>query len=166
MKAVYTVRSVVDFYVFQNTTVNICALDLSKALDKMNRHGLFIKLMERHVPTNLLAVIEKWFACGLTCLKWGNVFSRVFKLQCGIQQGGVLSPHLFAVYVDSLVDAVERCNIGCCVKWASVSIVLYADDILLLSHSVTGLQQLLHVCEQELDLLYMPINVAKSSCMR
>jgi len=77
----------------------------------MNHHGLFIKLMEKHVPTNLLAVIEKWFAFGLTCLKWGNVFSRVFKLQCG---GGVLSPHLFAVYADSLVDAVERCNIGSC----------------------------------------------------
>jgi len=81
-------------------------------------------------------------------------------------EGGVLSPHLFAVYVDSLVDTVERCNIGCCVKWASVSIVLYADDILLLSPSVTGLQQLLHVCEQELDLLDMPINVAKSACLR
>ena len=65
--------------------------------------------------------------------------------------GGVLSPHLFAAYVDSLVDVVERCNIGCCVK--CVSIVLYADDILLLSPSVTGPQQLLRVCKQELDLL-------------
>jgi len=44
--------------------------------------------------------------------------------------------------------------------------LLYADDILLLSPSVTGLQQLLHVCEHELDLLDMPINVAKSACLR
>jgi len=50
MKAVYTVRSVVDYYVSQNTTVNICALDLSKAFDKMNHQGLFIKLMEIMSP--------------------------------------------------------------------------------------------------------------------
>jgi len=74
MKAVHTVRSVVDYYVSQNTTVIICALNLSKAFDKINHHGLFIKLMERHVPTNPLAVIEEWFVCH----KWGKAFFRVF----------------------------------------------------------------------------------------
>jgi len=46
-----------------------------------------------------------------------------------------------------------------------LSIILYADDILLLAPSVNALQKNLHVCE-ELDWLDLTINVSKSSCMR
>jgi len=56
--AIYTLRSVVDYY---GSTVNVCSLDLSKAFDKMNHHGLFIKLTERHLPNNILSILERWF---------------------------------------------------------------------------------------------------------
>ena len=44
----------VNYYNSLGNTVNLCALDISKAFDKMNHHGLFIKLMRRRVPVNLL----------------------------------------------------------------------------------------------------------------
>jgi hypothetical protein len=43
---------------------------------------------------------------------------------------------------------------------------MYADDILLLSPSVTLLQKLIHVVEDELSLLDMLINAKKSMCLR
>ena len=43
---------------------------------------------------------------------------------------------------------------------------LYADDILLLSPSVTGLQMLIDTCEKELDNIDMLINVKKSVSTR
>ena len=46
-----------------------------------------------------------------------------------------------------------------------VSVLLYADDILL-APSVTALQQLVFACEGELQWLDMSINVKKSACMR
>jgi len=164
--AVFTLRCAINHYVSLGTTVNICALDLSKAFDKMNHHGLFLKLMEKHIPVNLLSLIENWFMMGVTCIKWGSVMSRCFRLFCGIRQGGVLSPYLFAVYIDSIVVKVLKSNIGCYVKWTCMSVLLYADDIILLAPSITALQQLLHVCEQELRWLDMSINVKKSACMR
>jgi len=48
--AIYTLRSVVDYYVNNSSTVNICALNISKAFDKMNHHGLFVKLMQKQIP--------------------------------------------------------------------------------------------------------------------
>ena len=42
--------------------------------------------------------------------------------------------------------------------------ILYADGILLVAPSVTSLQQLLHLCEQELARLDMPLNVKKLEC--
>ena len=82
-------------------------------------------------------------------------------------QGGVQSPYLFAVYIDSVVDRIrnEQC-FRCYVHNECFSIILYADDILLLAPSVTALQHLLHVCENELAYLDLTINAKKTACMR
>ena len=45
-------------------------------------------------------------------------------------------------------------------------VILYADDILLMSHSISTLQTLLTTCENELDTIGMAINTRKSCCIR
>ena len=47
-----------------------------------------------------------------------------------------------------------------------IYIVLYADDILLLTPTVSELQNLLNTCERELQALGLVINVKKSCCLR
>ena len=61
---------------------------------------------------------------------------------------------------------VESSGIGCYVGLVCFSILLYADDILLLAASVSSLQKLLSICEQELHLLDLAINIKKSVCTR
>ena len=78
----------------------------------------------------------------------------------------MLSPHLLAVYIDSLIGKVQSRGLGCYVRHICFNILLYADDILLLVPSVSARQSLLHVCEQELLQLDMAVNVRKSSCTR
>ena len=132
----------------------------------MNHHGLFIKLMQRSLPSKLLSVFENWFDKCFTCVRWGSVYSISFKLSCGIRQGGVLSPYFFAVYIDDIVAKVKSLGIGCHLGLVCFSIILYADDILLLAPSVTSLQKLVNVCEDELRLLDLAINSKKSVCIR
>ena len=55
--AIYSIRTVIDGYISGGSTVSLCALDLSKAFDKMNHHALLIKLMNGQVPINLLEMI-------------------------------------------------------------------------------------------------------------
>jgi hypothetical protein len=132
----------------------------------MNHHGLFIKLMNKMIPSKILTLLEHWFNHSITCVKWGTFFSDFFTLTCGIRQGGVLSPYLFAIYIDGVADRVRLSKTGCYIKMTCVSSFLYADDILLLAPSVNSLQQLLRACEQELGWLDMTINLKKSACMR
>ena len=47
-----------------------------------------------------------------------------------------------------------------------MSILLYADDILLVAPSVTSLQRILSICEAEFESLDMRVNPKKSSCIR
>ena len=164
--AIYSVKSVVNHYVNQGSTVNLCALDLRKAFDKMNHHGLFIKLMEKLLPNNLLSTIEHWFSIGTTCIRWGDTESRFINLNCGVRQGGVLSPYFFALYIDDIVKLVSKCNFGCKFKSICMSVFLYADDIILLAPSVSALQTLLNVCEKYLASMDMALNSKKSCCIR
>ena len=45
-------RNVVDYYTQNGSTVSVAALDMSKAFDKVNHFGLFIKLLNRNVPVS------------------------------------------------------------------------------------------------------------------
>jgi len=64
----------------------------------------------------------------------------------------------FAIYVDDITN---------CLSFGQKPlIIMYADDIILVSPSVCVLQKLLYKCEQELNWLGMTINVKKSCCMR
>jgi len=156
--AIYTVQNIVNKFVKDGSTVNICALDLNKAFDKTNHHALFIKLMRRYIPVDLLDTLEYWLSNNWSCVKWFNTFSLPFKICLGVRQGSVLSPYLFAVYLDDLADRKSNGRFS--------YIILYADDILLLSSSLCELQNLLCACELELKWLDMTINVKKSCCIR
>ena len=58
------------------------------------------------------------------------------------------------------------CDKGCHPASRCVSIICYADDILLLSSSVTRIQSMFNICNEELQSLNMNINPSKSAYMR
>ena len=49
-------------------TANICATDISKAFDRVNHHGLLIKLMNRLIPYELLTLLESWLSRCYACV--------------------------------------------------------------------------------------------------
>lgn len=82
------------------------------------------------------------------------------------RQGGVLSPFLFNLYVDELIYELEASDAGCCVCGKFFGCIMYADDLLLLSASVSGLQYMLDICYKfgvENDIIF---NQKKSVCIR
>ena len=132
--AIYTVKNIVDRFILGGNTANLCSIDLSKAFDKVNHHALFIKLMKKHIPVILLELLEFWLTNSWSCIKWSDIFSPFFQICFGVRQGSVLSPFLFALYLDDLVDGRNNGR--------NSFVVLYADDILILTSSVSELQRL------------------------
>ena len=138
--AIYSVQNIVDNFVKDGSTANLCSIDLTKAFDKVNHHALFIKLMKRHIPIKLLNTLEFWLGNCWSCIKWMDVLSPFLKVSFGVRQGSVLSPFLFAIYLDDLVDGRNNGRHS--------FVILYADDILILTLSLCELQRLLHLCER------------------
>ena len=97
--AIYALYNAVNRFVKGGCTVTICSINRSKAYDTVDHSALFIKLMKRNIPLKLLDTLVVWLLNSWTCVKWKSVFSQFFKLNFGVRQGSVLSPHLFAIYL-------------------------------------------------------------------
>ena len=98
--------------------------------------------MKSNIPEHILELIEKLVSNCYACVKWNDCWSAEFAINFGVRQGSVLSPFLFAIYLDNIYSL---CN-----QKSKLFIVAYADDILLITQSVVELQRLFHMCELEL----------------
>jgi len=63
------------------------------------------------------------------------------------------------------IQQLRYLGVGCCISSMFLGCVLYADDILLLSPSVVGLQSMLDKCSVLAELLSFEFNVEKSHCI-
>ena len=69
----------------------------------------------------------------------------------------ILSPVLFAVYMDPLILKLRKLTVGCKIDDHFYGCLLYADDIMLLMHSVNAMRRMLSVCEEfaaDLDIKF------------
>ena len=80
--------------------------------------------MNRAVPIMLLKVLEHCFRIHTTCVRFGSAMSSFVSLECGVRQGGVLSPHLFNRYIDDVIKHISNSKYCCNVRFACVSIFM------------------------------------------
>ena len=98
----YTLKQAVDYYRSNSSPVYICFLDASKALDRVNYAILCKKPASRNFPNVIVHILHVWFSRLCFYVKWGSELSQSFHATNGMRQGGILSPHLFDVYINEL----------------------------------------------------------------
>lgn len=158
--------STVQYFTNNGSTVSVAALDMSKAFDRVNHYALFLKLMKRGVPICVIKLLSDWYGKVFACVKWGACLSKLVQLATGVRQGGVLSPVLFTIYVNDIISRLEDSRYGCRVDGRYVGILMYADDLLLISASCSDLRQMIAICESEMRWLDMHFNAGKSCLVR
>ena len=82
-----------------------------------------------------------------------------------MRQDGVLSPQLFAIYMDDLSVCLTHCKAGCHLNEIVTNHVMYADDISLMAPSAIALQNMLNLCHEFSQSIYIIFNPIKFQCM-
>ena len=115
----------------------------------MVKHGtLFRKLIEKNVPPIYLRLLLVMYRAQSAKVRWNGDLSEAFSISNGVKQGAVLSAVLFCIYINDLIQELRKSREGCWVNGGYVGIIVYADDIALLSPSMDGLQNMIDRCEQ------------------
>jgi len=139
--AIFLCRSTIDHFTERGSNVCAASLHISKAFDKVNHFKLFHSLITAGMPLCLIVLLENWYDKLFVAVRWNGSFSYWFAVMSGVRQGSVLSPGLFAVFMNLTIKRVRYADLGCYVNRSLVSCVLYADDIIFLSASLSVLQK-------------------------
>ena len=96
-------------------------------------------------------------------IKFHNGLGPIFQSTCGVKQGDVLSPLLFNIFINDLIKELEFPESKAVrVGNEELNILLYADDIILLSESNDGLQHCLDRLHNFCSSWNLEVNVEKS----
>ena len=98
-------------------------------------------------------------------VNWNGECSSTFTVGNGVKQGGVLSPVLFTVYLDVLIDELRKKSLGCHFYGHFVGCFIYADDITLLAQSRDALNIMLDVSREYAEAYYILFNATKTKFM-
>ena len=118
-----TVKSVIKYYNLHNSPVYTCFLDASKPYDRVNHWTLFRKLLNRSIYILLVRMLMYWYTKQELCIRWKTEMSSYFTIFNRVRQGGILSPSLFAVYMDDLSSLINTSRIGCHID--DVCLIMY-----------------------------------------
>nr|XP_027223264.1 uncharacterized protein LOC113815373 [Penaeus vannamei] len=147
-----TLRSMLD-----QGKATLVFLDLEKAFELADPIIISTILAEKGVKGHLLAWITDYFTQRKATVIFQGHLSNTLIFEKGTPQGGILSPTLFNLLIEKLVNLPFRNN---------TTLLSYADDLQLIT---TGPHQLLHA-QHALDLitqactsLGLKINPSKSS---
>ena len=142
----------INHFLRNKSDVYTCFMDMKKAFDMVKHGTLFRKLIDKNVPLIYLRLLLVMYRAQSAKVRWNGDFSEPFSISNGVKQGAVLSAVLFCIYIDDLIKELRKSREGCWINGGYVGIVVYADDIALLSPSMDGLQNMINRCEQYAQL--------------
>jgi len=81
---------------------------------------------------------------------------------CRVSRWHIVAGYL--QYVNDLIIKLRDCNAGCYISSVFIGCIVYADDIILLSPTVAGMQCMLDVCTEYGHVLDIVCNAKKCMC--
>ena len=113
-----------------NLDTYTCFVDFKKAFDSLPRELLWRKLASIGIRGELLKSLKALYTNLYSSIKVNGRLSPAFKVGCGVKQGCTLSPILFNIFINDLIEylneAVKRIEIKNTKKT-----LLFADELVL-----------------------------------
>ena len=166
--AIFALKSVVNYYTSNGSTVSICSIDITRAFDCVSHNKLWEIMSNLGFPSYIINILSDWYDKIWFTVKWGCEFFCFFnKLATGVKQGGILSHISFFQFIlIPVLNSLTLSGLGCRIDGWCCNSFMYADDLILLAISNNNLIKLIKKCQSEFNLIGLEINANKSGAMK
>src|SRR6185503_19056886 len=106
------------------------------------------KLHEYGVRGKMWRVLRSIYESVESSVLVNDARTRFFKVDVGLRQGCLMSPILFALYINGLAEEIKKSGIGAriIICWRdSCGILMFADDIVLMAEDRADLERLMGI---------------------
>ena len=162
MQCSFVTREVIQYYHNRETDVYVTLLDASKAFDRVKYVALFRALILKGICPVITRFLLGLYTCQQIRVRWGSKHTERFATTNGVKKGGVLSPLLFSLYLEPLLQRLISSGFGCWVGSTYCGALAYADDVVLLAPTVHAVKQQLEICARYAQEYRVLFNASKS----
>ena len=164
---IFTLYALIQKYLSKRKGRFYCTfVAFSRAFDSIPHAHLWYKLVENGIHGKLLYVLQSMYSQLKSCIKTPQGLSEYFQCVIGTRQGCMISPFLFILYINELVNS---CNIAGCnglfvnEMYPNVHMLMYADDIAIFNDSIGRLQRQLNVLGDFCGKYMLHVNLSKTN---
>ena len=157
----FILDSIIEISKSRGRPTYVCYIDLKSAFDMILRAALLWKMRKQGIKGKFFAIISSMFKKATSTVKWAGQLGETFENICGVLQGGVSSPQLFKIFLEDLVNYLDK-SCGISIGKEVICHLLLADDLALLSETRAGLQRLLDGFSNFCKQWHLVVNMDKT----
>jgi hypothetical protein len=127
------------------TPLIVVTLDVEKAFDRVDHCILLQKIFSAKIPLNIWATVASIYDGPQERVVINGLRSREYEVHQGVRQGGVLSTHLYKLYIHDLLETLQTQAEGLHIGPYFLASPTCADDLLLMAGSELEMQEMLDI---------------------
>ena len=140
----------------------VCYLDIKAAYDSVDRSILYDDCIKKGINIVFVETLRQLFDFNVAKIRINNRNSRTFPLLSGVQQGSILSPLLYTIFIEKIIVALRNGPGLRIDKRLNANCLLYADDIALIARNEADMNTLLRISLGTAERNNFNFNVEKS----
>ena len=144
-----------------------CFIDYATALDYIDHNKLWNILKEMGIPDHLTCLLRNLFTSQETTVRTRHGTIDWFQIGKGVYQGCILSPCLFNLYAEYIIQnaGVDEAQAGIKIARRNNNNLRYAEDTTLMSESEEELKNPLIKVKEESEKVGLKLNIQKTNIM-
>ena len=136
---------------------------MRKAFDRVFRAGLWYEIYKQGIQGKMWRVLRKLYDKVESCVRIDGETSEWFSLETGVKQGCILSPLLYALFINGLIKKLKKSKMGIRINTHNtLEVLFYADDIVLMTENKEKLQHMMNIIHKYAHKWRFEINPSKS----
>ena len=116
------------------------------------------------IPDHLTCLLRNLYADQEATVRTGHGTTDWFQFGKGVHQGCILSPCLFNLYAEYIMQnaRLDEAQPGIKIAWRNINYLIYADDTTLMAESKEELKSLLMKVKEESEKIGLKLNIQKT----